>query len=232
MAKHHGARQQKRIAKQKAKRASKRSMLLRRESKDPTIRLQGAGKWPVVRALVGSELWDEGIGYLLIARQESEGRLIYASFLVDVYCLGVKNAFWDAGTQKELAELIRKMDEVQEMQPITPACLAKIVLGAVEFAQSFGFRPHPDYHHAATLLDGIDPATCPHQFTFGRDGKPFYMSGPNESFAQAQAIAQRVQAAGGHFIVGIPGAGAEELLGIEGELDQLDALEDDSSSDE
>jgi hypothetical protein len=232
MAKHHGARQQKRLAKQKAKRSEKRSMLLRRESKDPTIRLQGAGSWPVVRALVGAQLWDEGIGYLLIARQESEGRVIYAGFLVDVYCLGVKNAFWGAGTQKELAEMIRKMDEMQRMQPITPACLAKIIQGAVEYAQSYGFRPHPDYHHAAMLLDGIDPATCPDQFTFGRDGKPLYIAGPNESFAQAQAIAQRIQASGGHFFMEIPGAAAEELRGIEGEFDQLDSLEDDSSSDE
>jgi hypothetical protein len=232
MAKHHGARQQKRIAKQKAKRSAKRAMLLRRESKDPTIRLQEAGKWPVVRALMGAQLWDEGVGYLLIVRQEPAGRLIYATFLVDVDCLGVKNAFWRDGTQEDLAEVIQKMDEVQRMQPITPECLAKIVQGAVEYAQSFGFRPHPDYHHAARLLEGIDPAKCRTQFTFGRDGKPLYVRGPNESFAQAQAIAQRVQASGGHFFMEVPRARAEELLGIEGGLDELDSLEDDSSSDE
>ena len=104
MAKNHGARQQKRMAKQKAKRSAKRSILLRHSSKDPTIRLQRAEKWPVVQALVAAELWDEGIGYLAIARQESEGRLIFASFLVDVYCLGVKNAFWRAGTHQDLKD--------------------------------------------------------------------------------------------------------------------------------
>jgi hypothetical protein len=99
MAKKHGARQQKRVAKQKAKRLAKRSLLLRRESKDPTIRLQGAEKWPVVQAHVGSELWDEGIGYLAIARQGADGQFVFAVFLVDVYCLGVKNAFWRTGTR-------------------------------------------------------------------------------------------------------------------------------------
>ena len=75
MAKNHGARQQKRIAKQKAKRSAKRSLLQRLTSKDPTIRLQRAGTWPVVEALVGAALWDDGIGYLAIARQESEDGL-------------------------------------------------------------------------------------------------------------------------------------------------------------
>ena len=104
-----------------------------------------AEKWPIVKALVSVELWDRGIGYLLIARQESEGRLIIAVFLVDVYCLGVKNAFWHAGTHEDLEDLIRQTEKVQMMCAITPSCLAKIVKGAVEYAQSFGFPPHPDY---------------------------------------------------------------------------------------
>src|SRR4051794_5195702 len=157
MAKKHGARQQKKVAKQKAKRTAKRSILLRRNSNDPNIRLQAAEKWPVVRALVGAELWNDGLGYLMIARQESEGRLVFAVFLVDVFCLGVKNAFWLAGSRADLDDLIRKLAKPQRMCAISPACLAKIVKEAVEYAESFGFPPHPDYRHALMLLAGIDP---------------------------------------------------------------------------
>jgi len=196
MAKNHGPRQQKRMAKQKAKRSAKRSILLRHSSNDPTIRLQRAEKWPVVQALVGDQLWNDGIGCLAIARQESEGRLIFAVFLVDVYCLGVKNASWRGGTHQDLTDVIRKLEERQRMCAITPACLAKIVKGAVAYAQSLGFSPHPDYRHASTLLDGIDPSTCPNQFTFGRHGRPFYIRGPKESLAQAAAISQRIHACG------------------------------------
>ncbi|MFI5457747.1 MAG: hypothetical protein ACHRXM_20080 [Isosphaerales bacterium] len=232
MAKNHGPRQQKRMAKQKARRSAKRSILLRHSSNDPTIRLQRAEKWPVVQALAGARLWDEGIGYLTIARQESEGRLIFAVFLVDVYCLGVKDAFWRAGTHRDLDDLIRQMEERQRMCAITPACLAKIVKGAVAYAQSFGFAPHPDYRHASMLLEGIDPSTCPYQFTFGRDGKPFYMQGPYESLAQATAITQRVQDAGGHFLMAIPGGGEGDLSAIEGDFDELDSLDEDDFPDE
>ena len=232
MAKKHGARQQKKIAKQKAKRLAKRQIVLGRSSKDPTIRLHAAEKWPVVRALAGATLWDEGIGYLVIARQEPEGGLVFASFVVDVYCLGVKDAFWRAGTRKDFEDLIRQMEPAQRMRSIAPPCLVKIVNGAVEYARSFGFPPHPDYHHASKLLSGIDPSTCPNQFAFGREGKPLYISGPNESPAQAEAIARRVRAAGGDFIVRIAGPDVAEFPAIEGEFDQLGSLEEDGSPDE
>ena len=138
----------------------KRSKLLQLNSKDPTVRLQRAEKWPVVHALVGAKLWEDGIGYLVIARQEAEGRLIFGVYLADVYCLGVKNAFWSAGTPGDFKELIQKMGKTQTMIPISPACLVKILEGAVEYARSFGFPPHPDYRHAAMLLKGIDPNAC------------------------------------------------------------------------
>jgi hypothetical protein len=232
MAKNHGARQQKRVAKQKAKRSAKRSLWSRLHSKDPAIRLQHVEKLPVVRALVGAALWKNGIGHLTIAREEPTGGLIFAAFLVDVYCLGVKDAFWRAGSHEEFEELIRQMGESQRMSAITPACLVKIVKGAVEYAQSFGFPPHPDYRHASKLLDGIDLSSCPNQFEFGRDGRPFYIQGPNESLAVATAISQRVQRAGGHFIHKLSGPDPEEFAAGEDEFDQFDSTDPDDLADE
>ncbi len=134
-------------------------------------------------------------------------------------CLGVKDAFWHPGSRAEFQDLIRQLNEMRTMVSIAPACLVKIVQGAVDYAQSFGFPPHPDYHHAAGLLEGIDPAACPETFEFGRDGRPFYFRGPNESPAQAQAIAARVQAAGGHYMIQVQ-PGEEGFPNIEQEFDE------------
>jgi hypothetical protein len=229
MAKKHGARQQKRIAKQKAKRQAKRSLLARRTSKDPTIRLQRVENWPVVQAYASAELWDEGIGYLVLARREPEGETVFASFLVDVLCLGVKDAFWRAGTMESFRELVEEMDKIQKMRPINPACLAKIVLGAVDFAQSFGFSPHPDFRHASHLLEGIDTSNCPEEYTFGEDGRPVYVQGPNETPAQAMAIVERMQEVGGHFQLGGPGIDAGDLEVIEDDFDDDEEEEEDDA---
>ena len=176
----------------------------------------------MLESLVSAELWSEGLGYLAIARQDAGGMLVFGIYLVDVLCLGVKDAFWRTGAE-DFKEVIRHMDETQKMVPIPPAGLVKIVRGAVEFAQGFGFPPHPDFRHAARLLEGIDPAEYPQELTFGRNGRPFYMQGPYETPAQAMAIAQRVEEAGGHYIAMLqPGAVDEDFDSIEDESDELD----------
>jgi hypothetical protein len=226
MAKKHGARQQRKLAKHKNKRVLKRASLFRHSSKDPTVRFRGVEKWPVIEALVSTELWKEGLGYLAIAREDAGGKLVYGVYLVDVQCLGVKDAFWSEGAE-DFKEVIRKMENTQRMRPIPPAGLVKLVRGAVEFAQSFGFSPHPDFRHTARLLEGIDPAEYPQELTFGRDGKPFYIQGPFETPAQANAIAKRVSDAGGHYIAVVPpGLVHEELDFIDDEFDENDSLEE------
>ena len=42
-------------------------------------------------AFVAPDLFECGIGHLLVSRFKSNGRVELGLFLVDVYCLGVKN---------------------------------------------------------------------------------------------------------------------------------------------
>jgi hypothetical protein len=198
MAKKHGAKQQKKAAKKKAKREEKRTQLSQRTSSDPTVRLRGADHWPVYQAWMATSLWQEGMGHMAIARHEpGSGGLIFGFYLVDVWCLGVKNAFWHSGSAGKFKEMIQKLESSQPMAPVAPSCLVKIIQGALEYAASFGFRPHPDFRHASLLLTGIDPSECSEEYTFGKDGKLFYVRGPHETPAQALTIIERVRQAGG-----------------------------------
>lgn len=97
------------------------------------------------------------------------------------------------------------------MISIAPACLVKIIEGALDYALSYGFRPHPEFRLTAMLLKGIDPAACPREFRFGQDGKPLCIQGPNESFDQARAIMERIQAAGGDYLIRLDGSEPMEL---------------------
>lgn len=228
MVKRHGAGQQRKLAKKKAMRSQKKARLSRRDSMDPGVRLHGAEKWPVVSAYVAEDIWEDGIGYLVIARQEGEARVVFASFLIDVYCLGVKDAFWKAGSPGDFKEMLKEMDSSQSMVSISPACLVKLVTGAAEYADSFGFRPHPDYRHAALLLKGIDPQECTNEFTFGHDGRPFYIQGPHESPAQVAAIMERIRQFGGHYLIQASPENPELLSDPDGfdAVDDLDLADD------
>lgn len=229
----HGARKQKKLAKQKAKRNARHAELARRESKDPTVRLAGADLWPIVATLVPDNIWDEGIGQAVIARRLPDGRLAVGVFLIDIFCLGVKNAFWTVAVPEKFEEMRTKLDEVGHLIPVSPEYLSKLVHCAADYAQSIGFFPHPDFRHARLLLHGIDPSQCHERFEFGREGKPFYFRGPHETLAEANAIARRVESAGGHTVIAISESndGTMDLsnLGMEFDEDSDDEGDDETS---
>lgn len=201
MSKQHGSREQKRLAKQKAKREASRRQVARRNSPDPTIRLKAADAWPIVASVVPENLWTMGLGNLIVARKMPDGQLACAVFLVDVYCLGVKNALWKILGQSEFHALCRKLDANGRLVEVTPEYFAKLVYRAADFGQSLGFPPHPDFRHAQRLLAGIDPSQCPDEFEFGQEGRPLYIRGPAETIDEARIIAARVQALGGDYAV-------------------------------
>ena len=193
------ARRQKQLAKKKSKRDEKRTQIARQTSDNPLIRLAAAQEWPIVETLVPETLLSQGIGQLLITRRLSDGRLAVANFLVDVYCLGVKNAYWNIISEWEYDKLKRKVTELGVLHPVTPEYFAKLIYGAVEFARAIGIAPHPDYGHARLLLAGIDPSLCADEFTYGKEGKPFYINGPHDSAEKIQVIMHKVNLAGGEI---------------------------------
>src|ERR1019366_7063679 len=163
------------------------------------IRLAAAPHWPIVETLIPETLLSQGIGQLLITRRLPDGRLAVANLLVDVYCLGVKNAYWNIISEWEYDKLKRKVSELGTLHPVTPEYFAKLIYGAVEFAHAIGIAPHPDYGHARLLLAGIDPSLCADEFTFGKEGKPFYINGPYDSAEKIQVIMHKVKLAGGEI---------------------------------
>jgi len=77
--------------------------------------------------------------------------------------------------------MLLTMNFAESMTPIQACCLKKLVLGAAAYAESLGFSPHEDYAAALMVLEGIDAWDCEAEYRFGRNGKPFYVRGANES---------------------------------------------------
>jgi hypothetical protein len=53
----------------------------------------------------------------------------------------------------------------------------QIVYGAIGYARELGFAPHAGFERAAGYLGAWDEK-C--ELTYGRDGKPMYISGPHD----------------------------------------------------
>ena len=126
------------------------------------------------------ESFEDGLGYVVILRIKNDGDITAGAFLVDTYCLGVKEAFLVRFGSSEREEMLERIFP-DKPQSFSPACAKKLILDAVAYAQKLGFQPHPDFRRASTLLNGIDPELCETNFEFGKDGKPLYIQGPNDS---------------------------------------------------
>jgi hypothetical protein len=125
---------------------------------------------------------NESIGGLvtaLVARRRRHRRgATLCVYLLDVYCLGVKNALGpDTIDEQALRRLTNHAFSAYETPPI-PApieLVRELVLGAADYARHLGFAPHPDFEQARPHLG---PWAGPSAITFGRDGKPTYIAGP------------------------------------------------------
>jgi hypothetical protein len=99
-------------------------------------------------------------------------------YLLDVYCLGVKNAMGPNTTDDpELRRLTDRVFSVYHAPPVSaPIELVRdLAFGAADYARRLGFAPHPDFQRARAHLG---PWTGPSPITFGHNGKPTYVSGP------------------------------------------------------
>jgi hypothetical protein len=193
-----GLREQKRLAKRKAKR-EQRQILARDRS--GIVHIPG-DDWHLLDVLVPERLWDVGIGQLILSRRSTlQGQIVCSAFLVDVWCLGVKNALNRILSQGEYDELVDRASMHGPLMQVSPEYFCKLIHQAVDYAQSLGFAPHPDFRKARTMLSDFDPSNCHDTFEFGKDGKPFYVRGPGESLFRARQICNQVARAGGQYMV-------------------------------
>ncbi len=185
------ATRQRQLAKKKSKRDNKRKELARRTSQDPTIALEHIASTPVYDAQIPDGP-GQGLGVALIARRLLDGRIAYASYLLDTYCLGVKDTFWQIKSLAEYHEFIEQSPRVGRLRKASGECVAKLVLGAVEYAHAHGFSPHEDFRHTRKLLEGIDPAACTEAFEYGHNGRPLFIQGPYDTPARVNQIMARL----------------------------------------
>ena len=167
--------------------------------------------------------WETlGLAHLLVARLRDDGSADYAVFLVDLLCLGVKDCFVETDVaESDLRDYVdqRLPDEFRER--FHPACARKLIEGAIDYAQSLGFAPHRDFRKARKILAGIDAAVCPRDFVYGRDGRPCYVRGTDDTDQRVDRVLAILAARCGE-----DGYDYVDLLDDESEPDDLALRED------
>lgn len=136
-------------------------------------------KLPIHKCLISDNYEGGGLTICLIIRKQPGGKYAFANFVVDRFCLGVKNAFSNCNMDDtQISEIIDKSSTNGELEEVSPVYFHNLIYASIDFADELGFKPHKDFKLAEYILDpdliddGID------DIEVGKDGKPVFISGP------------------------------------------------------
>lgn len=143
-----------------------------------------ARSYPVEECLISSD-WERGTGLvqIVLARQQPDGAICFGVYLVDKYCLGLKNTFANANFSRTRYE-----DEIhgrifEKVEAMTcPLELAhQMIYELIDYARQFGFEPQADFALSQFLLAPRGELKEPYKLTFGQNGKPSFVAGPRDN---------------------------------------------------
>lgn len=141
------------------------------------LTVDGHDDWSDVEAL---ESGPEGVACVAVARRHRPHRVSVCGYLVDTFCLGVKNALGpEVMNERDLRAFLRgyfsPFAEVGSPIEAPLELVRHLVWGAVDHSRGLGFEPAADFEPAAGHLGEWRETSA---ITFGRDGMPYYVSGP------------------------------------------------------
>jgi hypothetical protein len=127
-----------------------------------------------------SEGWQEegGLIQVCITRLLPNDKLLVVIFLVDLGCLGIKSVIAKKLTAVELQQMLSLTPTPYER--CDPALAVKVVTTGHDYAAELDLKPAPEYQLASLIFGDIDPDSCAEEIKTGKDGKPFFVAGPDD----------------------------------------------------
>ncbi len=165
----------------------------------PRYYLQHAREYPILGCWIMSGWKEEGITPVVVARQQSPDKVIFAVCLVDLFCLGVKNATAEADIPMRRFERELPVMCIGAPEECSVELAHEIIYGGLEYAQRYGFRPHRDF--TAQLCDQVlDPPEMharTNKVKFGKKGKPFFVAGPDDDQQKIKSVMETLMKTAG-----------------------------------
>lgn len=146
----------------------------------PRYYLERAREYPIFGCWVIENWQESGLTPVVVARAQAPDKVIFGVCLVDLYCLGVKDAYANADFPRSTFE--RKLPKMCSGAPqeCSVELAHEIIYGGLEYVERYGFKPHPDFTRQMVdkVLDPPEAHPRSGKVEFGKDGKPFFFAGP------------------------------------------------------
>ncbi|MDD5033218.1 MAG: hypothetical protein PHE55_00545 [Methylococcaceae bacterium] len=186
------------LQKKRAKKTAKRKEIRKSGSSLTSamaVEWLSAAHAPIADVYTPKGIFEIGLGSVWFSRRLEDGRYAMSAFLVDTFCLGVKNAMYaimEADQYRVQMESFLSSSG-EEFVHRKPAYARKLVEMAEAYARELGLEPHNDYKAAKLIFGDVDASACDEHFVFGRDGNPCYVSGPGDSPAIQRRVMKQLE---------------------------------------
>lgn len=145
---------------------------------------------PIHECLI-TENWNEDKkASVIISRKHSNGNYTMGFYLVDLGCLGIKDALFKFNINEiEYQEFLEQMNNQTELEQISYTLAHNIIFAALEYADELGFKPVKDFTQTMQyFLEEDNDEVELIEIECGYNGKPMYVRGPYDSEAEAKRI--------------------------------------------
>ena len=159
-----------------------------------------ARQMPVQGAWVQQSWQEQGFARILIARLQPNDNILFGEYIVDYFCLGVKDSSTASNIRSDLFfnEVIPRLYSGTPPLDIEANLAHEVVWGAVEYAKELGFEPHRNFRDSQRVLDPPDALPRDGAIDFGYQGRPLYIPAPGDN--QAGVIRRLIESVGlGNF---------------------------------
>jgi hypothetical protein len=179
------AQRRKQVVAQKRQLATSESGLASRASRAATM--------PIQHCLLTESIFECGMGTLIVARGITPGHVTLSMFLLDTYCLGIKDVLLRPMAGAEFDMFLERGGMASPLGLVDPSYARKLLRDLAAWSQSFGFSPHPDFAAAEQIFGDVSADASGATFQFGREGKPLYISGPSDSPSRMHRIVEKLK---------------------------------------
>lgn len=156
-------------------------------------------KFPIHECKVLKDWEDIGISPVYISRKLTNSSYVLISYLVDFWCLGLKDTTLKFGISQTDLKYI--YSQSHDLETVSYQDARSLILGAIDFAKAIHIAPDPSWRGIPSSFIESH-LTFERKFSFGQEGKPFYISGPYDyERYNVEEIIHKVSKTKGHFTV-------------------------------
>jgi len=190
---------------------------------------------PILETLINSGWEENGLANIILARQHASGNITFCAYLVDTFCLGVKDSMYRFNiTPSEYSAIKRNwLSNNSPLETIDYYIAHNIIYSAIEYAEIYGFEPCYEFSYITENFLEEDDDNVP-LFEIecgGENGKPLYVNTGAESKSRQNQILQQLEKTAGkgnyNYILD-----ANEYEKYFGDDDEEEDIEDDFIEDE